>query len=379
MVNIKYPLTNIFLIIGLIVVVFSSCNRNRSTDQFVIHGKFSDFGGVEVSLMRQMGYDWEIVDKTILDTEGSFTFEGQLTFPEFVYLVTEEDKRFVRFFLENRDIKVIVEKDSLLSNAQITGSELQLKFEEYNKKNKSEFSDSLLVLYRKWNEANTKGDTLFALEMDSLRESIYNQRLDFQINFIKENSDNILGPFILNIIYQALDTTQLNSLVELFDSSIDESIYTKQVKQKVLAIRATEAGQAFIDFSLPDSTGKMIQLSELVSRGNYLVVDFWSTWSGSSLLEIEKKMELYWKYYDAGLQFVSVSLDNNKVKWMKTIEESRMPWIQLIDIKGPRGKVASDYLITGLPVKFVLDPEGNLITKLQTVDELENELRMIFD
>ena len=123
----------------------------------------------------------------------------------------------------------------------------------------------------------------------------------------------------------------------------------------------------------------MIQLSELVSRGNYLVVDFWSTWSGSSLLEIEKKKELYWKYYDIGLQFVSVSLDNNKVKWMKTIEESGMPWIQLIDAKGPRGKVASDYLITGLPVKFLLDPGGDLITKLQTVDELEEELEMIFD
>ena len=91
---------------------------------------------------------------------------------------------------------------------------------------------------------------------------------------------------------QALDMAQLNSLVELFDPSIKESIYTKQIEQKIYAIKATEAGQAFIDFSLPDSTGKMIHLSELVSRGNYLVVDFWSTWSGSSLLEIENDFRL---------------------------------------------------------------------------------------
>ena len=379
MVKNKYPFTKVFLIFGLILVFFSSCNCNRSADQFVINGKFSDYGGAEVSLMRQTGDDWETVDKTILDTEGNFTFKGQLAFPEFVYLVTEENKRFVRFFLENNDITITVLKDSLLENAQVKGSGLQDKFEEYNRIDKSEFSDSLFKVYKKWNEANTKNDTLLTLEMDSLREVTYNQRLDFQIYFIKENSDNILGPFILNIIYQALDTTQLNSLVELFDPSIKESIYTKQIEQKIYAIKATEAGQAFIDFLLPDSTGKMIQLSELVSRGNYLVVDFWSTWSGSSLLEIEKKKELFWKYYDIGLQFVSVSLDNNKVKWMKTIEESGMPWIQLIDAKGPRGKVASDYLITGLPVKFLLDPGGNLITKLQTVDELENELKMIFD
>jgi len=82
MVNIKYPLTNIFLIIGLIVVVFSSCNRNRSAGQFVIHGKLSDYGNAAVSLMRQTGNDWEIVDKPILDHEGNFIFKGQLTFPE---------------------------------------------------------------------------------------------------------------------------------------------------------------------------------------------------------------------------------------------------------------------------------------------------------
>ncbi len=379
MVRLLYPIIKLFLIPGFLLTLFFACNKDKGADHFIISGKFEEYGGTEVSLMRQTGLDWEVVDKTTLDKNGKFSFEGQLSLPEFVYLVTGEEKGFVRFFLENSDISISVPKGSHLNDAQITGSYTHDKFAGYNQIDKSEFSDSLYAIYREWNEANAGGDNQSALDLDSLREEVNNKRLGYQVEFIRENFDNILGPFVLNIVFQTMDTAQLEPLIELLDPSIEESIYTMQVKQKLAALRATQVGKPFINISLPDSTGKIIQLSDLVSRGNFLVVDFWAVWSGGSLLEIEKKKELYMNYYDRGLQLVSISFDNDIIKWKKFIEESRMPWLQLIDSKGPRGKVAIDYLITGLPFKFIFDPEGNILAKVQSVDELEEELVVIFE
>lgn len=368
----------LFFIAGLIGLLFSSCERNPS-NQFEIHGEFDDYVGEEISLMHQVGNEWEVVDKAMVDREGEFTLTGQLDLPEFVYLVTKENKDFVRFFLENRDIYVKVAKGSKLNEAQISGSELQIKFEEYNRIDRSKYSDSLYSVYKKWNEANASGDTIHALELDSIRGVIYSQRIAYNIDFIKENSDNILAPFILNLVFQTLDTSQVQSLIESFDPSIDKSIYTNQLKQKIHALRAIEPGKPFIDFSLPDSTGKYIKLSELIDRGSFLVIDFWATWSGSSLLEVENKKELYSQYYAKGFEFVSVSLDSDLNKWKKNIEELRMPWLQLIDVKGPRGEIAKNYYITGLPIKYIFDPEGNLIARVQSEEELKEELKVIFD
>ena len=97
------------------------------------------------------------------------------------------------------------------------------------------------------------------------------------------------------------------------------------------------------------------------------------------MLETDLKRDLYNKYFERGVEFVSVSLDVNKIKWLKTIDEFKMPWIQLIDEQGPRGLVAKEYLITGLPVKFILDQEGKIICKIQTAEELESELKAIFE
>jgi hypothetical protein len=41
--------------------------------------------------------------------------------------------------------------------------------------------------------------------------------------------------------------------------------------------------------------------------------------------------------------------------------------------------VAKEYLITGLPVKFILDQEGHILNKIRTVEELEKELKSIYD
>ena len=359
-----------------LLIIISSCSHNQG---FEINGEFPAYPGAIVSLMHETMVGWEVISRTRLDAKGKFRFVGELDYPEYVYVTLDNNRQFVRFFLENSLIKIQTDNDSLLSNPIITGSEVQEKFMEFEQVNKTMYSDTLVAIYKHWQLANRNGDKQTAAELDSLRSVFFKQKLDYQIDFVKNNSDNILAPFILNLIYTDLDMNILIQLTDQLEPGLDSTLYVQQLKQKMHAIEVTMPGQPFLDFFLPDSTGNDFYLSGLTQHDKLVVVDFWASWSGKCLLEIEEKSDLYNKYFEKGVDFVSVSLDVNKMKWLKTIDEFKMPWLQLIDEQGPRGKVAKQYLITGLPVKFILDQEGRIISKVQTVEELESELKAIFE
>ena len=363
------------LIFFCIVLVVSSCTERKG---YVIEGEFTAYPGAGVSLMHENIAGWEVLTKIKLNNKGRFRFAGELEYPEFVYISVDQNREFVRFFLENNRIRVRA-TDSLLRNPEITGSEIQKKFEEFDRISKTEFSDTLFSLYKQWQIASEKGDTLTASRLDSIRADFYQRKLQFHKKFIKDNSNNILGPFILNLVYADFDTDILKMLSDQLDPRLDSSLYVMQVRQKIHAIESTKPGQPFLNFSLPDSTGEKHQLSDLVRHDKMVVIDFWASWSGKCLLETDKKIELYNRYFEKGVDFVSVSLDVNRLKWLTSINELKMPWLQLNDGKGPRGEVAKEYMISGLPVKFILDQEGCLLAKVHTAEELEEELASVFD
>ncbi len=359
----------------VIILWLSSCTNKKG---YIIHGEFPAYPGASVSLMHETMAGWEVVSEVRLNNEGAFMFKGELDFPEFVYITVDKNREFVRFFLENERIRVRA-KDSLLRNPEISGSELQRKFEEFDRLSKTEFTDTLFSLYKSWQIASNKGDTLTASRLDSVRAVFYKRKLHYHKAFIKENSDNVLGAFILNLVYSDFETDTLIMLSDQLDPRMDSSLYVQQVRQKIHAIRATKPGQPFLDFALSDSAGTKHQLSTLTCNDKVLVLDFWASWSGKCLLETDKKIELYNRYFDKGVDFVSISLDVNRLKWLKSIDDQKLPWLQLNDGMGPRGDVAKEYLITGLPVKFILDQEGHILNKIRTVEELEKELKSIYD
>jgi len=366
-------------IVGIgIFFLLLSCTDPR-VKEFVINGQFSEYANEQVSLLRQFEDEWKVTDYSMLDSEGRFSLSGELNDPEFVYLTLKKSRHSIRFFLENENITININSDSMFLNPEITGAKLNTKFEKYTYDLKINFQDSMMVLYSSWNDAVTNNNEREAVEMDSLRGTLLQEKLEFQVDFVRENSSNVLAPFVLNLFFMELDFNLFESLVNELDPGLNSSLYTRQVKQKVHAVKATLPGQPFIDFSLPDSNGQYIQLSTLVEQGNYLVIDFWASYNSASNLEMEIKRTLYKKYFNQGLEFVGVSLDTNREGWRMSLEETGPPWIQLIDIKGPRGKTARDYLILGLPFKLLLDPSGMIVARVETIKELEAELESIFE
>jgi peroxiredoxin len=71
----------------------------------------------------------------------------------------------------------------------------------------------------------------------------------------------------------------------------------------------TSATHGLPDFSLPDTTGEIVQLSSLTGK-QLIYLDFWATWCGPCGAEMPQLQRLYDTYKARGFVIVAVSMDD---------------------------------------------------------------------
>jgi hypothetical protein len=65
-----------------------------------------------------------------------------------------------------------------------------------------------------------------------------------------------------------------------------------------------------------------------------------------------------------GFTVFSVSLDNNKEKWVQGIEKDGLQWPYHVgDLQGWRNAAAMEYQVYGIPMSYLIDGEGTIVGK----------------
>ena len=108
--------------------------------------------------------------------------------------------------------------------------------------------------------------------------------------------------------------------------------------------------------------GTPFKLSEL--RGEYVVLDFWGSWCGPCLRDIPRLMELYAKYGDR-VVFVSVAFEKNDKRWKSVADKAGFSWKHQIVEEAKillASPISRSYGVADIPAKFIVTPEGELIS-----------------
>lgn len=132
------------------------------------------------------------------------------------------------------------------------------------------------------------------------------------------------------------------------------------------------------EIALNNPYGKEIRLSSL--RGKYVLIDFWASWCAPCRQESPNVVRLYNKYKDKGFTVYSVSLDDNREKWIEAIEKDGLVWpnhvSDLLQWKSPMPQL---YGFNGIPHTVLLNPEGNIIGTGLRGPALEQKLKELFE
>lgn len=120
-----------------------------------------------------------------------------------------------------------------------------------------------------------------------------------------------------------------------------------------------------------------LRLSDL--RGKIVMVDFWSSWCPPCRQEAPELQEAYEDFQDQDVEFVGIAIWDVDSETRKFKNAYGLEYPILVD---PRGAIAVEWGVLGLPEKFFLNREGEIVKKYvgpMTRDRVGLEIREMLE
>lgn len=302
---------------------------------YVIHGEVTGMPEGKIylkSFRNKMFFDVDTADVV----DGKFTFEGEVDQPLLFGLATESMNYPAQFFLENRPMEVKLGAD---------GEGLTVK--------------------------NSPVNDVFQANAEKVFEKGYN--ID---SLVSRYPDSPAAAFYLYryFTYQ-LPLDSLKAVRAKLSPSLATSPYVTDLDDIILKLENVQIGKTAPEFSLPDTSGVNVSLSEF--RGKYVLLDFWASWCPPCRRENPNVVKAFQENKGKNFTIVGISLDNNKAKWLKAIADDDLTWTHLSDLKYWDSEIPALYGVRGIPANVLLDPDGVIIAKNLTGEELHAKLKEV--
>lgn len=151
---------------------------------------------------------------------------------------------------------------------------------------------------------------------------------------------------------------------------------TANITQQIRQVSLFAVGGIPPDIVQTTPEGDSLNLYDL--RGKVVLVDFWASWCRPCRKANPEVVALYQKYKDKGFDVLGISLDRKKERWLKAIEQDKLTWHHVSDLKGWKNAAALLYGVRSIPQTFLLDKEGRILAHNLKGPDLANKLKQIF-
>lgn len=163
----------------------------------------------------------------------------------------------------------------------------------------------------------------------------------------------------------------------LTDFPNDDPNLLGQISQVVSAMKTSMVDVPAVDIVQADTSNIARKLSDL--KGKVVLIDFWASWCGPCRRENPTVVGLYNKYKSKGFEVFSVSLDQDRQKWIDAIAKDGLVWPNHVsDLRGWGNAAAQLYGVSSIPKTVLVDKNGIVTDHNLRGELLEKRLKEIF-
>lgn len=343
--------------------------KSAVAQSIIIRGDITDTDTMMVLLKSVNNCD------TVFTNNGKFIFNRTLPQPEFFTIICIKNQQSIQAIKENNERKMRSlddgsSRDLFLECGEAT---IHTSFSNLRTTNillTTHLAQDKYIEFRKRFEplvkvARTIIDSSYAPKRSEAEKKILNMlyskvsQIENEVaeKFVQENATNSVGAYIL-FKYSRIDNhDHLDSLYHLFNSSLQNSPYLKNIKDKINALAVLKEGDPVPGFQAFTYSKDKISLPAM--NGKYTVLDFWGSWCIPCISGFPKMKEYYEKY-KTRIEFIGIACNDKIASLGEAIRKYNLNWPQIINPDG-RNNLVVKYNIEAYPTKILVDESGRFI------------------